>query len=164
MSNYIKVKKSFTLPEAMITVALLAIVFTMVIQTYTSSSAFVITNGQVIEMQSKARHALEWVAKDIRESTTYISPTFINAADQSFDIIVIDEYDKPSKTINYKFATDSFGFKLLRNNIPILTHINSLKLQSSGHGYQLTIEVLSQGRLNSISQLSLSQNVRSRND
>lgn len=158
MNSLMKTKKALTLAEAMITVALLTIVFSIVVQVYTSSSAFVVTNNQVIDLQSRMRHALEWVAKDIRESTEYISPVEINLENQDFDIETIDS------TVNYSLASSDYGYLLLRNKSPIADHINSLSVISNGHGYHLQMEVLSKGRLNSISQLSITQTVRSRNE
>lgn len=158
MKNLTYTHKALTLVEAMITVALLAIVFTIVINTYTSSSAFVVTNNQVIDLQSRSRHALEWLAKDIRESTEYIPFRNMNTHSEEVEISTING------NIVYRLESSDIGFKLLRNNIVVADHINRIEIRSNGHGYHLELDVLSLGRLNSVAQLSLKQVVRSRND
>lgn len=158
MNSMNRPHKALTLPEAMITVALLAVVFTIVVSIYTSSSAFVTTNNQVIDLQSRSRHALEWLAKDIRESNTYIPPQTINSAGVGITLTTING------SIDYKFSASDIGYKLIRNNIVIADHINRVEIRSNGHGYHLELDVLSIGRLNSVAQLGLKQVVRSRNE
>lgn len=90
MNNIIRKKKSFTLVEVMVSVALLAVLMTYVIVLFTQGNKSGAVASESVAMQTTARNVMARMIRDIRVSNVTLTDTVLENDDETLSIGDVD--------------------------------------------------------------------------
>ena len=143
-------RDAMTIPELLVAVAILAVIFAMVGRSLADGHKVLSSNSAQVSMQSAARNVVDILSRDIRESSSAPSNATLSANNNTVSV----------NGLTYRFVAPS---TLQRNGTVIATCVNSLSLTGSGRLYTVSVTTNTTNVLSTQRNFTLDAKVRRRN-